>query len=188
MKNAHLLKSSFIFILIIFSVKISFSQARSNIGFGFGINKPYSGDYDFGLGLQVAGTIAIANQWAIVPYAAYDRINSNAALVYGPGGVPSTPIANINLYHLGLSLKYYFDRHWFVNAGSMFYMGQGGEDTVGIGVGGFGGLGYNLDLDTHSTLTFSFNTSIIKVVYNGNGVTPIAGFKVAYVLNFKGNK
>ncbi|MDB5145445.1 MAG: hypothetical protein JWQ66_4158 [Mucilaginibacter sp.] len=183
-------KSLFTFIIccILINAEFSYAQSRSGIGIGVGVNRPFSHDYNFGSSIQFQVNLPLGNQWAIVPDIAYDRLSSKGGYVYDPVGPPSTPIANVNLYHTGLSLKYFFSQQWYVNAGGMYYLGQGGEDTVGSGAGGWGGVGYQLDLDKYNTLLFSFTTGIVNIVYNGNGVTPIGGLKVIYVVNFKSIK
>jgi hypothetical protein len=170
-------------ILIIFSIQSACAQSRSNISFGYGLTKPYSSNYNFGSGVFLQGDIPVSNKLAITPDIGYNRLNSKTADQFNP---ILSPIANINLYHLGLSLKYNFDRNFFAAAGPMFYMAQGGEDTAGIGVGGSGEVGYNLNVDKHNTFAFSFNTSIVNITSYGLGVTSIACLKVAYVINFKG--
>ncbi len=184
----YLIKAILFFGFLFFFVQLSDAQSRSGIGIGLGVNQPFSSDYNLGGSIQLQGNIAIGSKLGIVPDIGYDRINSKGGFMHVPNGLSSNKIDDIDLFHLGLSLRYFFDRHWFAGAGGMFYMAQGKEDTDGIGAGGFGGVGYNLDIDEHNTLAFSLNTSIVDIVYNGNGVTPIAGLKVAYVVNFKGNR
>ncbi|MGZ3776732.1 MAG: hypothetical protein ACXVI9_03865 [Mucilaginibacter sp.] len=170
---------------LLFSMS-AFSQSRSNIGLGFGLNKPYSGDYNFGAGIQLQGDIAIGNQFAFSPDAGYSRINAKGGFVGGGSG--GNPIDNLNLLYFRLSLRYYFYRNWFITGAPILYMAGENGETDGIGVGGSGSVGCTVDLDPHSTLAFSFNTDVINITSNGHGSTPIAGLKVAYLINFKSSK
>jgi len=172
-----------IFITIIIGTTSVFGQSRSNIGIGYGLTKPYSSDYNFSSGVFLQGDIALQNKLAISPDIGYNRLSSKTASDVAP---LSSPIDNANLYHFGISLKYNFTKNIFAKAGPTFYMVQGTEDTIGIGLGGAGEVGYNLNIDKYNTFAFSFNTSVINITSFGNGVTPIASLKVAYVINFKG--
>ena len=166
----------------------TYGQSRSGIGIAYGANKPLSSDYNFGSGIQLFGDIAIGSKWAITPDLGYDRLNSKGRIYYDAKNLNNRRVSSVDLFHLGLSGKYCFNKEWFVRVGAMFYAGGGNEDIVGAGIGGLAEAGYNLELDKHSTFELSFNTTVINIRSGGNGVTPIAGLKVAYVFNFKRNK
>lgn len=173
-----------ILLLLSFTIK-AHSQARSNIGVAFQLNKPYSNDYNFGSGVQLQGAVALSSQLAIGLDFGYDKINSKGGYLGGLQG--GNPIDNLNMIYFRLPLKYVY-RNWFISGAPLFYMANYHGETDGIGVGGTGSVGYNLDLDDHSTLVISLNTDVINITSNGHGPTPIAGLRIAYVINFKGRK
>jgi hypothetical protein len=183
-----LLKITFVFSLILFIVNVTYSQSRSSIGIAYGANKPLSSDYNFGSGIQFFGDIAIGSKWAITPDLGYDRLNSKGRIYYDAKNLNNKRIGSVDLFHLGLSGKYCFSREWFARAGAILYAGGGNEDIAGAGISGTAAVGYNLELDEHSTFELSFNTIVIDIQSGGNGVTPIAGLKVAYVFDFRKNK
>jgi hypothetical protein len=186
MKNTSLLKTLLICSLIFSGINTTYSQSRSGIGIAFGVNKPFSDDYSFGGGFQFLGNIAVGNKWAVVPDLGYDRLNSKGRIFYDPKNLNNKKISSVDLFHLGISGKYNFNKKWFATAGAMLFAGGGNEDIAGAGIGGTAAAGYNLDLDNHSTLALSFNTSIVNIESSGNGVTPFAALKVAYIFNFRG--
>lgn len=169
--------------VLVFLTAAIFAQSRSNIGIGFGLNKPFSNDYNIGTSVELQGNIALSGKLAIAPAIGYSRINSKGGYI---GDLSAgNPIENLDLAYIRLALKYHFYRNWFISGAPLLYMANFHGETDGIGVGGSGTFGYNLDIGTYSTLIFSINTDIINITSNGNGVTPIAGLKLAYVINFK---
>ena len=70
----------------------------------------------------------------------------------------------------------------------MLYAGGSNEDIAGADISGTAAVGYNLELDEHSNFELSFNTTFVDIQSGGNGVTPIAGLKVAYVFDFRKSK
>ncbi|MDB5159467.1 MAG: hypothetical protein JWR50_4174 [Mucilaginibacter sp.] len=184
MKNTFLLKIAFAAIFIMFGDKV-YSQARSNVGFGYGINKPLSGDYESAKGFVLQGTIAINNKIAIVPAIGYERLAADRSSYYGQP-YSANNITGSDLIYLGVSAKYHFYNNFFAKAGPILYAAGGNEDLANAGIGGIGALGYNLDLDKHSTLEFSVSTAVVNIPpQTGNGTTSIASFKVAYAFNFR---
>jgi len=169
-------------VVFLFTAAIARGQSRSNLGIGIGLNKPFPSDYNTGFSAFFRADIALGVQLGIVPDIGYDRLASKNSDPLIPEGIRTD---NINQYYFRLALKYHFYRNWFISAGPMVYMANGYEDTDGIDLGGSASVGYNLDLDTNSTLIFSFNTDVVDIHYNGHGNTAIAGLKVAYVINFK---
>jgi hypothetical protein len=178
-------KTLLIGILSVLCIQVGYSQSRSGIGLAYGINKPLSNDYNTGSGFQFLGKIAIGNSWAIIPDLGYDRLNSKGRVFYDPANFNNKRIGSVDLFHLGLSGRYFFNKQWFANAGAIVYAGGGNEDIANAGIGGSAAAGYNLNLDEHSSLELSLNTSIINIQYSDNNVTPIIGLKVAYVFNFR---
>ena len=171
--------------LILFTTK-TFSQVRSGVSVGYGWNKPFSSDYNSGWGVNTNANIAIGNKWSINPVFGYDRLNSKLRTVYDQYGFAVKRISSIGMVYTGVSGKYYFTDQWFARAGATLFAAGGNEDLSGLGIGGTTAAGYNLNLDSHSTLEFSLTADVVNIEYSGNGVTPIAGLKVAYVFNFKG--
>jgi hypothetical protein len=160
------------------------AQARSNISVGYGINKPYSGDYISGKGFMVQGSIAITDKIAIVPAVGYEHILADKSLRNIP--YRSFYVVSSDIIYIGASAKYYFYKNFFAKAGPIAYAAGGNEDIANIGIGGSGAIGYNLNLDKHSTLELSAGTFIINIPpVTGNGTTSIASFKLAYVFNFR---
>ncbi|MGZ3872125.1 MAG: hypothetical protein ACXVJD_04370 [Mucilaginibacter sp.] len=184
MKYSHLTKLLF-FSLIVFSFK-SYSQARSGIGVAYGPNKPFSNDYNWGSGFQLMGNIELSGKWAIVPNLGYDKLDSKQRIYYDPANFNNKRITDIDLFYLGASGKYCFNRLLFAKAGAILYAAGGNEDLADAGIGGNVAGGVNLNLDAHSTIEVSLYTSVINIHSGGNGITPVAGFKVAYVFNFIG--
>ena len=184
-KYTYLPKIFLLGILPLLCIQTSYSQSRSGIGIAYGINKPLSNDYNTGGGFQLLGKIAIGNNWAIIPDLGYDHLNSKGRVYYEPANLNNKRISSIDLFHLGQSGRYSFDKQWFANAGAILYVGGGNEDIANAGIGGSAAAGYNLNLDEHSSLELSLNTSIINIQYSDNSVTPIVGLKVAYVFNFR---
>ena len=170
-----------ILLLLSFTIE-AHSQARSNIGVAFQLNKPYSSNYNFGSGVQLQGTVALGSQFAVGLDFGYDKINAKSG--YRPGGYP---IDGLGMVYFRLPLKYVY-RSWVISAGPLFYMANAHGETDGIGVGFTGSVGYNLDLDEHNTFVFSLNTDVANITSNGHDTTPIAGLRIAYVINFKGRK
>ena len=185
MKYKHNLNALLIIPLLFLSVQ-SFSQARSGIGFAYGPNKPFSNDYNWGSGFQVLGNIAIGDKWAIVPNIGYDKLNSKNRIYYDPANLNNKRISNIDLFYLGTSGKCCFNRYLFAKAGTILYVGGGNEDIAALGIGGTVSGGVNLNLDRHSTIEASLFTTVINIESVGNGITPVAGLKFAYVFNFRG--
>ncbi|MDP9078431.1 MAG: hypothetical protein M3O71_13440 [Bacteroidota bacterium] len=186
MKYKHNL-STLLFIPLIFLSVQSFSQARSGIGFAYGPNKPFSNDYNWGSGFQVFGNIAISgSKWAIVPNIGYEKLNSKGRIYYDPANLNNKRISNIDLFYLGAMGKYCFNKFVFVKAGPLVYAGGGNEDIATVGIGGTAAGGVNLIVDRHNTIEASLFTTIINIESTGNGITPVAGFKFAYVFNFRG--
>ena len=179
-------KAVFLFALIFVSYR-SFAQSVSGIGLSYGGNKPFSNDYNFGTGVQLFGNIAVANKWEIVPAIGLETLNSKGR-TYQVDPYNTKYIDNISLIYLGVSGKYNFNRQFFIKAGPTLYVGAGGDDVAAAGIGGMAAGGYNLDLDERSTLELSLFATFIYVETVGNGTTPIAGFKVGYVFNFRGRK
>jgi hypothetical protein len=182
MKYTCLTKIILTAILIAFVIP-SYSQSRSGIGIAYGVNKPFSNDYNFGSGFQFLGNVAIGNKWAITPDLGYDRLNSKGRIYYDPHYLGNRHISDLDLFHLGISGKYYFNEQWFAKAGATLYAAGGNEDIAGAGIGGSATAGYILNLDEHNNLELSFSTDVIKA--DSNGTVPFAGLKVAYVFNFK---
>jgi len=163
----------------------AYSQSRSSVGFGYGINKPYSGDYKFAKSFQLQGNIAVAEKWAVSPAIGYDRLLSNNRIIYSSPNFHSLPIGNSDLMYLGASARYSLNKEWFAKAGPIFYVIGGNEDVANVGIGGSGCVGYNLNFTDHSTLALSLSTEIVNIpAPTGNGITPVAGLKIAYVFNF----
>lgn len=184
MKNT-LLKTLLITGLLFSGIK-TYSQSRSSVGFGYGIDKPYSGDYKFAKEFQLQGNIAISNQWAVSPAIGYDRLLSNNRIIYSSPYFHSIPIGNSDLMYLGASARYSLNKEWFAKAGPIFYVAGGNEDISNVGIGGSGCVGYNLNFTDHSTLELSLSTEIVNIpAPTGNGTTSVAGFKIAYVFNFR---
>ena len=185
MKYKHNLSTLLIIPLIFLSVK-SHSQARSGIGFAYGPNKPFSNDYNWGSGFQMLGNIALGDKWAIVPNFGYDRLNSKNRIYYDPANFNYRRAFNIDLFYLGAMGKYCFNKYVFAKAGPILYAGGGNEDIAALGIGGTASGGVNLILDRHSTIEASLYTTVINIESSGNGITPVAGLKFAYVFNFRG--
>jgi hypothetical protein len=173
---------------ILLCIKTTYAQSRSGIGIDYGANKPLSSDYNFGSGIQLFGDVAIGSKWAITPDMGYDRLNSTGRIYYDAKNLNNRRIGSVDLFHLGLSGKYCFSREWFAKAGAMLYAGSGNEDIAGAGISGMGTVGYNLELDEHSNFELSFNTTFVDIQSGDNGVTPIAGLKVAYLFDFRSAK
>lgn len=169
--------------LIMISYK-SFAQSASGIGLSYGANKPFSNDYNFGSGVQLFGNLAIANNWELVPGIGLESLNSKGR-VYQIDSYNTRHIDNISLIYLGISTKYDFNHQFFIKAGPTLYVGGGGDDIAAAGIGGTVAGGYNWDLDEHSTLELSFFTTVVSIKPSGNGTTPVAGFKIGYVFNFR---
>ncbi|MES2278882.1 MAG: hypothetical protein V4592_22815 [Bacteroidota bacterium] len=183
MKNDFVLKGIFI-IAFIFSINKTYSQSRSSIGFGYGINKPFSDEYNTGRGGKLQGAIAIGNKWAVLPALAYEGLSSKHRVLPGEYSYYNQ-VNNVDLVYLGASARYSFTNEWFAKAGPIIYAAGGNEDLVGLGIGGSAGIGYNLEMSSHSTLELSLGTEVIDLRDNHTGTTPLAAFKVAYVFNFK---
>lgn len=188
MKQSFLSKFLVIVALSLGIAQITCGQSKSGIGVAYGINKPFSGDYTTGGSFQIFGNIALSNKWAIVPNVGYDRLNSNHRVVYDATGFAVKRISSIDMVHLGASGKYCFNNQWFAKAGATIYAAGGNEDLAGLGIGGSAAAGYNLNLDEHNNLELSINTDVVDIQSGGNGITPMAGLKVAYVFNFKGGR
>jgi hypothetical protein len=186
MKTIQLLKIALFFVLVTAGTK-AFSQSATGIGLGYGASKPFSNDYNFGSGFQLFGNLAITNKWEIVPNLGYESIDSKGR-VYVVDPYYTKRISDIDLFYIGVSAKYNFNRRFFAKLGPTFYVAGGNEDIAAAGIGGTAAGGYNLDLDEHSTLELSLYTTIINIDSGGNGITPIAGFKIAYVFNFAHGK
>lgn len=187
MKNTILLKALLLIAFLSFNIK-TYSQSRSSVGFGYGINKPYSGDYNSGKGFQIQGNIAIAGKWAVSPAIGYDHLVSKHHIVYS-SPYSYSRIDNIDLIYMGASARYFLNNEWFAKAGPIFYAAGGNEDLANAGLGGSATLGYNVNFTDHSTLELSLSTEIINIPpQSGNGITSIAGLKIAYVFNFRRNK
>ena len=179
-----LLKIAGFVLFIVSGVSNSYGQARSNLSFGYSINKPYSGDYEFGRGFIFQGTIAISDKLAIVPALGYDHLGIDRSKNEISGSY--TRKSSIDLFYLSASVKYYFYQDFFAKAGPVLFAAGGNEDLANAGLGGAGAVGYNLNLDNHSTLEFTLNTTIIDIPpQTGNGTTAIASFKIAYAFNFR---
>jgi hypothetical protein len=164
----------------------AYSQSRSNIGFGYGINKPYSGDYKTGKGLQLQGNITITGKWSLSPSLGYDRLVAKRQIINNSPYYYSTRVDNIDLTCLGVSARYSLNSNWFAKAGPVFYIAGGNEDIANLGFGGSAAVGYNLNFTPHSTLELSLSTEIVNIPPQaGNGTTAIAGLKIAYVFNFR---
>jgi hypothetical protein len=186
MKQTYLLKAIILFSLVITSSRV-FSQSATGIGFGYGASRPFSNDYNFGSGFQLFGNLAIADKWEIVPNLGYESIDSKGR-VYVVDPYYTKRISNIDLFYIGGSAKYNFNRQFFAKLGPTFYVAGGNEDIAAIGIGGTAAGGYNWDMDEHSTFELSVYTTVINIDSGGNGITPVAGFKVAYVFNFAHGK
>jgi hypothetical protein len=182
MKN-NLLKTA-LTLAMLSSAGKTYSQARSNIGFGYGISRPYSGDYKSARGFMLQGAIALTDKIAIVPVVGYERLLADRDKPLMP--YQSFRVTNIDLLYLGASVKYFFYKDFFVKAGPIIYAAGGNEDLVNLDIGGSGAIGYNLNLDKHSTLEFTAGTFIINLPpVSGNGTTSVASFKIAYIFNFR---
>jgi len=186
MKAIQLFRIAIFFALIVSGFK-SYSQSASGVGLGYGPSKPFSNDYNFGSGVQLFGNLAIADKWEIVPSLGLESINSKGR-TYQADPYNIKRIGNVTLIYISASGKYDFSRQFFVKAGPTLYVGAGGDDVAAAGIGGMAAGGYNWDLDEHSTLELSLFTTVIDIETTGRGVTPIAGFKVAYVFNFSHGK
>lgn len=185
MKQITWLKSLLIIVLLVSGIK-SYSQSRSSLSFGYGINKPYSGDYKFGKGVQLQGNISVAHKWAVSPIIGYDRLLSNVHGIYGPTDYYSNRIDNIDLMYLGISARYTFNNQWFAKAGPLLYAAGANEDLANLDIGGAAAVGYTLNFTNHSTLELSLSTEMVNIPPQaGKGTTPIAGLKIAYMFNFK---
>jgi hypothetical protein len=183
MKNSFLLKTALVAVLVMCGGKI-YSQARSNISFGYGINKPFSSDYQSDKGFMLQGTIALTDQIAIVPAVGYEHLLADRSL-YGQQPYRAFYVKSSDLLYLGASAKYHFYKDFFAKAGPILYAAGGNEDIANFGVGGTGGLGYNLNLDKHSSLELSASAFVVNIPpETGNGTTTFASFKVAYAFNF----
>jgi len=182
----HSFKAVFIFLLILFSCK-SFAQSASGVGLSYGPNRPFSSDYNWGSGWQLFGDIRISKHFEIVPNLGVESLNSKGR-VYQIDPYNTKRIENIGLLYVGVSGKYNFDNSFFGKIGPLLYVGVGGDDLATAGIGGTAAGGYNWDLDEHSTLELSLYTSAVYIDSVGNGITPMVGFKVVYVINFRERK
>jgi hypothetical protein len=164
----------------------AFSQSRSGLGVRYGINKPYADSYKFGSGAAFQINIAINNKWGLEPAIAYDRVNGDRETIYSPDGpYVFMEAETLDLLHLDLTARYYIFPELFVRLGPMLYVAGGNEDLSGMGIGGTAAVGYQLMLDSRNKLEFVLNTDLINVPYGGDGITPIAGLKVAYFFHFR---
>lgn len=182
------LKTLLILGFTVFFVKATYSQSRSSISFAYGVNKPYSGDYNFGSGFNFQGDIAFGDKWAVSSTVGYEHLLSKHRVIYDPSGFAIKRISNIDLIYTGPSLKYCFNRTLYAKLGAMAYAAGGNEDLSGLGIGGSAEVGGNLDLDAHNSLRLSLGTDVIDLQSAGNGITPVASLKLAYAFNFKGIK
>jgi hypothetical protein len=181
-----------LFIIAVFFALITcgtqlFGQSASGIGLSYGPNRPFSGDYNWGSGWQLFGDIRIGKRFEIVPNIGLESLNSKGH-VYQIDPYNTRKIENIDLLYAGVSGKYNFNNNFFGKIGPLLYVGVGGDDLATAGIGGTAAGGYNWDLDDHSTLELSLYTSAVYIDSVGNGTTPMVGFKVGYVFNFRGRK
>ena len=188
MKYTHLLKFIIAYssVFLLFDIQSAYSQARSGIGIAYSKNKPYSGDYNFGGGFQVQGDIKLLDKLAIVPNFGFEEVNSKGRIVYEQ--FTTKRISSLDLFYIGASAKYFFNKNFFAKGGAIVFIAGGNEDISGGGIGGTAAAGYSLNLDNHSSLEFSVNTDLIYVKYSSNGLTPIGGLKIAYIFNFRASK
>jgi hypothetical protein len=169
--------------MLFYAININ-AQARSNIGVGYGMNRPYSADYISGSGFMIQGAIAVTDKIAVVPAVGYEHILADKSLRNIPNR--SYYVVSSDIIYMGASAKYHFYKDFFAKAGPVIYAAGGNEDIANIGIGGSGAIGYNLNLDRHSTLELSAGTMIINIPpVTGNGTTSIASFKIAYAFNFR---
>jgi hypothetical protein len=175
---------SLLIVGIIFLGFNSYGQARSGLALGYIINKPFSGDYKSGTGFALNGSIAINNKWTIAPELGYDNIKANNKSYYAPGDYYNSHINSLDLFHIGVTGRYFITDGLFAKAGPIAYVGGGNEDIATLGIGGVAGAGYNLNIDPHNSLELSFSTSLINADYNDNQIL-VAAFKLAYVFNFR---
>jgi hypothetical protein len=188
MNKFYITYTIFIFTFLLMMVaQNSYSQSRSSLGIRFGINKPYADAYKFGTGAALQVNIAFNSKWGLEPSLGYDRINGNRETLYLSDG-PHTFIdaESLNLIHIDLAARYYIIPSFFANLGPVLYFAGGNEDLISGGIGATAAVGYQLMLDNHNNLEFLFNTDLINARNGrGNGITPIAGLKVAYSFNFR---
>jgi hypothetical protein len=174
-----------IFVLSLFSTH-GYCQARSGIGFAIDVNKPFSNnDYRIGGGGDIQGSIALSDKWAIVPAIGVENMNGNGRAIYGPYNSITRRINDIGLIYTGIYGKYFFQNNFFAKAGTMLFVGAGGDDIAAGGIGGSAGAGYSFKLDRHNSLEFSLNTDVVYID-DSPGTIPIASVKLAYMFNFRG--
>ncbi|KIO75548.1 hypothetical protein TH53_20085 [Pedobacter lusitanus] len=187
--NIILVFNLLLILLLITNVQVSIAQSRSAIGFRFGVNKPYADSYKFGVGGGVQANLAINRKWGFEGSINYDRINGDQSVFYSPveqENISLTEAKSLDLVHLDLAMRYYIIPNFFAKLGPVLYFAGGNDDLSGMGIGGTAALGYQLMLDKRNKLEFVFNTDLINVRNGGNGITPIAGVRVAYAFNFSG--
>src|ERR1700743_671407 len=163
MRNTFPFKIFLITGFLLICISAAYSQSQSGIGIAYGVNKPFNNDYNLGSGFQLFGNIAAGNKWAIVPDLGYDRINSKLRTYYDPKYLGTRRISNLDLFHLGVSGKYYFSKQWFARAGATLFAAGGNEDIAGAGIGGSAAAGYTLPLDAHNNLELALSTDVITV-------------------------
>lgn len=171
--------------ILLISNKI-YCQVRSGIGFSIDVNKPFSNnDYKTGGGSDIQGCITLSDKWAIMPAIGVENMNGNGRPIYGPYNSITRHIDKIGLIYAGLYGKYFFKNNFFAKAGTMLFVGAGGDDISAGGLGGSAGAGYALDLDRHNSFEVSLNTDVVYLD-NSPGTIPIASVKLAYMFNFRG--
>ena len=174
------------FLLFFLDAQPSLAQSISSLGIRLGVNKPFADAYKFGTSVALQGNIAINRKWAFEPSIGYDKVHGKSTYFNSSEGpILIRNAESLDLIHLDLAVRYYIFPDFFVRLGPTLFTAGGNEDIAGLGIGGTAGFGYQLMLDKRNKLEFVLNTDLIKIERGfGDGLVPIAGFKVAYAFNF----
>jgi hypothetical protein len=171
-------------LLVISAFAKSYGQARSGISVAYGPDRPFSGVYESGTGVQLTGIIKLGEKWALMPNIGIESFSVKRSILFNTTDFTQKRYEGVDLFYIGVSAKYCFNEYLFATAGPIAYVAGGNED-FNLGLGGNIAGGVNLNLDARSSLQISLYTTVVYIEKSvGNGITPVAGLKFAYVFNF----
>jgi hypothetical protein len=155
------------------------AQARGSIGFGAGPALPLESGYKVGNTWALQASAKLSNKFALTPTLSIERIVSQNKGHYNGYYFEGSP-RGINLLMLSLPVHYYITEGVFAALGPTLFVG--GEDASSSGIGGTGGVGYDLPVDAHNSFELMLHCD--RVLVYDHPVT-LLGLRLTYKFNFR---